>query len=236
MDDRYQAEIIEIIDESPIVKRFLLRLVNVFKFEFSPGQFVIVDFPDIEHEYPYRSYSIASTTKRHKVIELCVVLKENGAATPGLFKDSRVGDRLTVSEPQGKFVLPKELDRDICFICTGTGIAPFRSMILDVLEKGLPHKNIYLIFGNRTEEDILYREEFERLDRDVPHFHFIPTLSRQDWEGETGYVHPIYTKLFDDKRDAYFYICGWTKMVREAKNNLKAMGYDRRSIKIETYD
>lgn len=236
MEEKYEAEIIDIIDESPTVKRFQLRLVNVFKFEFSPGQFVIVDFPFIDHDYPYRSYSIASTTKRHKVIELCVVLKENGAATPVMFKNSRVGDRLTVSEPQGRFVLPKSLDRDICFICTGTGVAPFRSMILDIHEKAVPHKNIYLIFGNRDEKDILYRNEFEELDRNSSNFHFLPTLSQSEWEGERGYVHPIYQRLFEDQRDAYFYICGWTKMVREAKNNLKAMGYDRRSIKIETYD
>ncbi len=235
MEDKLQAEIIEIIDESSRVKRFQFRLVNVYKFEFEPGQFVIIDFPGIDHTFPYRSYSISSTTKRHKTLEICVVLKEDGCASPLLFK-ANIGDKYSLSLPQGKFILPKEIDRDLCFICTGTGVAPFRSMILNIYEQNLKHKNIYLYFGNRMEEDILYRTEFEELEISYPEFNFIPVLSQEEWAGANGYLHPYYLEEFKDKREAYFYICGWTEMVREAKNNLKALGYDRRSIKIELYD
>ena len=191
MEDKLQAELIDIIDESPRVKRFNFRLINVFKFEFEPGQFVIIDFPEIDHQYPYRSYSIASSNKRHKTIEICVSLKEDGCATPLLFK-SFIGQRYTMTLPQGRFILPKVLDRDVAFICTGTGIAPFRSMILDIYEKNIPHNNLFLYFGNRTQEDILYREEFETLAEKHDEFHFIPILSQENWSGQKGYVHPYF--------------------------------------------
>lgn len=235
MEEKLQSTIIEILDESPRVKRFYLKLKDVTKFEFTPGQFVIIDFPGIDHPFPYRSYSIATTTKSENIIEICVVLKEDGCASPLLFK-AQVGDHYTLSSAQGKFILPKEIDRDLAFICTGTGVAPFRSMIKNIYEKNIPHRNIYLYFGSRKEEDILYRKEFEELANTYPEFHFTPILSQEEWAGANGYLHPHYLKEFQDKRDAFFYICGWTEMVREAKNNLKALGYDRRSIKIELYD
>jgi CDP-4-dehydro-6-deoxyglucose reductase len=235
MEEKLQSTIIEILDESPRVKRFFLKVDDVTKFEFSPGQFVIIDFPDIDHAFPYRSYSIASTTKNENIIEICVVIKEDGCASPLLFK-AQVGDHYTLSLAQGKFILPQEIDRDLTFICTGTGVAPFRSMIKDIYERNIPHRNIYLYFGNRKEEDILYRKEFEELENTYPEFHFTPILSQDQWAGANGYLHPHYLKEFQNKRDAFFYICGWTEMVREAKNNLKALGYDRRSIKIELYD
>lgn len=235
VEEKIQGKIIQIINESPKVKRFILKINPEESFKFTPGQFVIVDFPGINHAFPYRSYSIASTTIDKDLVELCVVLKEDGCASPLLFK-AKLGDVYTMSTPQGRFVLPKTLDRDLCFICTGTGVAPFRSMIKDIYEQGMPHQNIYLYFGNRKEEDILYRKEFEALAKKHPEFKFIPVLSQEDWAGAKGYVHSFYLPEFEDKREAYFYICGWTEMVREAKNNLKNLGYDRRSVKIELYD
>lgn len=235
IEEKLEGELSDIIDESPKVKRFLFKLNHSHSIPFSPGQFVIIDFPGIDHQFPYRSYSISSTTKHKNTIEICVVLKEDGCASPLLFK-SKIGDKFTMSLPQGRFILPKILDKDLCFICTGTGVAPFRSMILDIFEQNIPHKNIYLFFGNRKEEDILYRKEFEDLAKKHSEFTFTPILSQEKWAGANGYVHPHYLKEFEDKREAYFFICGWTEMVREAKNNLKALAYDRRSVKIELYD
>ena len=235
MEEKISAELVKILDESPKVKRFFFKLKDPISFEFKPGQFVIIDFPTITHEFPYRSYSIASSSSQKNTLEICVVLKEDGCASPLLFK-AKTGTMYTLSIPQGRFVLPEILDRDICFICTGTGVAPFRSMIQSIYENNKAHKNIYLYFGNRKEEDILYRKEFDELNKEHTEFSFIPVLSQEDWAGANGYLHPYYLKEFEDKREAYFFICGWTEMVREAKNNLKAMGYDRRSIKIELYD
>jgi CDP-4-dehydro-6-deoxyglucose reductase len=143
-----------------------------------------------------------------------------------------------VSKVLGKFQLHEPIETDLCFIATGTGIAPLRSMIFDIYKRKLSHKNIYLVFGNRYEKDILYRDEFEQLEKDLPGFHFIPVLSRETsgWNGKTGYVHAVYEELFADKRPAQFYICGWAAMLKEARQRLEAMGYDRSMIRFESYD
>lgn len=233
-DEFYSGTITKIIDESPTVKRYFITIEGVTTFDFLPGQFVMLDLP-IQHEFTTRSYSIASAPKSNE-IELCIVLKEDGQGTPYLFENIKVGSKLKVSEPQGRFFLKQPIETDLCLIATGTGVAPLRSMLHSIFNNNISHKNLYLVFGNRTEKDILYRKEFEELEKQHPQFKFLPTLSREEWEGPTGYVHPIYKNLFDGSQPAVFYICGWSSMVKEAKNNLKAMGYPRKQINFELYD
>lgn len=237
-DDFLSARVVRIVNESPIVKRYFLLFEGEESFTYAPGQFVMLNLP-IRHEFTTRSYSIASAPDGSNLIELCVVLKEDGAGTPYLFKDIKEGSVLQVSPAQGRFVLNETIDTDVCFIATGTGVAPLRSMVKYIYDNNLPHKNLHLVFGNRTQQDILYRSEFEQLASKHSDFHFHPVLSRDesaDWHGAKGYVHPIYKQLFADVRPATFYICGWSNMVREAKNSLKEMGYGRKQINFELYD
>lgn len=198
----------------------------------------MLDLP-IPSKVTNRSYSIASAPNDENTFELCIVLKADGEGTPFLFDQIKEGSSLMVSKPLGKLLLPEQITEDICFICTGTGIAPFRSQIFDIYNKNIPHKNIYLVFGNRRIEDILYRKEFEELEKKLPGMNFIPVLSRETpetWIGRRGYVHAAYEELFADKRPAWFYICGWKDMLREARQRIEAMGYDRKRIRFESFD
>ena len=186
-----------------------------------------------------RSYSIASPPNDENIIELIVVHKEHGPGTTYLFADIKIGTEVKVSQALGKLLLPDEITEDICFICTGTGIAPFRSQILDIYNRNVPHKNLYLVFGNRMQKDILYRKEFEELEKKMEGFHFIPVLSREtkaSWNGNIGYVHQVYEALFADTHPASFYICGWQLMLREARQKIEALGYEKKQIHFEAFD
>src|SRR6478609_10719955 len=122
--------ITRIEQETYNTRRFWIQLPETGRFDFQPGQFVTLDLPI--HEKPakrIRSYSIASWPDGTNVFELLIVLLEGGAGTTYLFNEIREGSELTLRGPQGVFVLPEEIERDIYLICTGTGIAPFRSMI-----------------------------------------------------------------------------------------------------------
>lgn len=229
----HQAEISNIIEINPMVKRFFLKFSHDIIFQ--SGQFVIIDFGKLNHTYSTRSYSIADISHGN-TIELCVSLKQDGAATPLLF-NSNVGDQLKVSIPQGRFVLPDVLETEnIGFVCTGTGVAPFRAMIKDLLEYRKYTGKVYLFFGCRTQIDILYREEFEELQNKYSNFHYTPVLSRESWSGANGYVHKHYEGIFKDKPNAIIYLCGWTNMIKETRDNLKTFGYTRSEIKVEFYD
>jgi len=228
--------ITKIEDETYNTKRFWLQVPELENFDFKAGQFVTFDLPI--HEKPnkrVRSYSIASWPDGTNVFELVIVLMEGGSGTKYLFNEVGVGSELTFRGPQGVFVLPDPIEKDLFFICTGTGIAPFRSMLHYINDHNVPHKSIYLIFGTRTKANLLYYDEMRDLATEIQDFHYIPTLSREEWEGKKGYVHDIYEDLAKEKQPAAFMLCGWKNMIDEAKKRIVEMGYDRKSIHQELY-
>ncbi len=234
----YTGKVVNIINETPNVKRFFFEIPELKIFEFQPGQFVILD-PERKYNLPSREYSIASPPGNGNVIELIIVLNENGKLTPYLFKEIAIGSEIRISSALGKFLLPEKIEKELCFICTGVGIAPLRAMYLYFLNNKIPHNRINLIFGTRTAADICYAEELYKIGKENPSFHFYPTLSRETsagWKGRNGYVHKIYKELYRDLHPAYFYICGWKNMILEARDSLIKMGYNRSDIKFELYD
>ncbi|HVS96332.1 MAG TPA: FAD-dependent oxidoreductase [Puia sp.] len=238
------GKIIKIEQEASQTRRFWIQIPGQESFDFEPGQFVTLDLPIHEKlNKRIRSYSIASWPDGTNVIELVIVLLEGGAGTNYLFNHCDVGSELTLRGPQGVFTLPDAIDKDLFFICTGTGIAPFRSMSHQILNHNIPHRDIFLIFGCRKFEDALYRKEMTDLAGKIPCFHYIPTFSRENPDPthpqiHTGYVHAVYEQLCrcdGTLRPANFFLCGWKNMIDEAKQRIVALGYDRKSIHQELY-
>lgn len=235
----YNGIIKKIEDASPTTKRFWLEVEGVDSFDFKAGQFITMDLPIGERRNQrWRSYSIASAPDGSNVLELCIVHLDGGLASGWLFKEAKSGTSIKFKGPDGTFTLPESLENELVLICTGTGVAPFRSMIWEVNNQKIPHKGIHLIFGTRTADGILYKDEFESLAQKMPEFRYSVALSREEQKGYYhGYVHDIYLKNYEAKRpDVTFYLCGWTKMVDEAVANLIVkMGYERGHVKYELY-
>ena len=238
--------VIRIEDETYNTKRFFIKVNELDSFDFRPGQFVTLDLPIHEHiNKRWRSYSIASWPNGTNVFELLIVLLEEGAGTPYLFNEVKVGSELTFRGAQGVFTLPEKIEKDLFFICTGTGIAPFRSMLNYMQLHNIPHKNLYLIFGCRTRKDLLYHEEMKALENRMENFTYMPALSREEWDGHTGYVHSLYEEIckknneacegLENLKPASFYLCGWKAMIDDARKKITALGYDKKSIHLELY-
>jgi CDP-4-dehydro-6-deoxyglucose reductase len=233
----HEVKVIGVVEENKITRRFFLEFTELQEFHFRPGQFIKLKITDDIT----RAYSIAAAIPGIKRLELLIALKNEGEGTPILFEKGQIGETFMVSEALGNFVLPEdplsELADEVCFIATGTGIAPFRGMISELLVSKYMG-TVNLIFGTRWMEDLLYRDKFDALDNIHPNFHYIPTLSREDresWRGKKGRVHPIIESMYRDHRPCHFYICGWSEMVLEAKAHLLKMGYDKNHIHVENY-
>ena len=219
-----KAIIEEIRSVSPTTNIFKLRIESDEPFSFKAGQFVTFDLPIGEKRLErWRSYSIASAPSTDNIIELCIVKVENGRASNYLFNDVEVGTELKMKGPGGTFCLPELMDKPSVFICTGTGVAPFTSMLLQLSKENAFKEKVHLIFGTRTAEGILYRELFEKLEASEPNFSYDVVLSRdEDWKGYKGYVHQVYQEKYLDKAsETDFYLCGWSNMVDEAIDILK---------------
>jgi len=238
MVPEWQTGIVRRIEQAaPATRRYWIELSAQERFDFKPGQFVTIDLPIHEQKNKrWRSYSIASPPDGSNIIELVIV-----QASPSLggsdyiFREWREGTEVTLRGPQGVFVLPEDLSESLFLICTGTGIAPFRAMLHHIRTEGIPHGSIHLVFGTRTRADLLYHDEMRALEDAMPDLHYHATLSRESWNGRSGYVHAVYEELCASRPSAHFMLCGWRVMIDEAKRRILEMGYDKKHVHLELY-
>lgn len=170
-----------------------------------PIDFVAGQYLGLRYEDTPRAYSISSSPSRDN-LEICVRRVPGGRLSPQICDDLQVGDEVTIRGPYGELVLKDPSERDIVFLATGTGVAPFKSMIDYLFETDLDRVNgtsrdIWLFLGAGWKDDLPYRKAFRRLQQSRENFHFIPCLSREltlsDWDGETDYVQHALLKHTD---------------------------------------
>lgn len=239
--------------ERPYPSLMSIRFKAEEDFDFVAGQYVTIRF----HDTP-RPYSLASSPN-DETDEVCIKRVPEGRLTSELFKDIREGSDITVRGPNGEFMLQNQSARDMVFLATGTGVAPIRSMIRYLFQEGRDiHKgerrNVWLFLGASWKDDLPYRSEFRVLEEERDNFHFVPTLSREnyltDWNGETKYVQDVFVKYLDDqtggepaydidtridKTDIEVYACGVTAMVESVVASLEGAGVPDDCIEAEGY-
>jgi ferredoxin-NADP reductase len=223
---------------SEFTKHLEFEVQGAPRFSFVPGQWLSVKASTPEREEITRAYSIASPPSNGR-FAFCLNRVQDGFMSNYLC-DLREGGEISFQGPFGDFILRPPL-RDTVFIATGTGVAPFRSMLHNLLERSEVREEthqFWLLFGARSERDIYYGEEFESLAKGHPNFHFLPTLSRgaPEWPGLRGYVQEHVGEIVGSRTDMHAYICGLDRMVSANRELLKSLGWDRKSVRYEKYD
>ncbi len=235
---------VELVRSEPLshrVKSLRFRRVDGEPIVFDAGQWISLALP-LETGEVRRAYSIASEPAGSSEFDLAVTLVDNGPGSPFLHA-LPVGSHLTAIGPQGFFTRTRELGQPALFIATGTGVTPLRSMILDAARRGEKTPQ-WLLFGLRTERDIIYRAELEELARTHSWFRFLPTLSQgtDDWAGLRGYVQTHVAHLWKEleaegKAAPHTFICGLHEMVGSVRDLLrKEMQVPREFVHSERYD
>lgn len=214
--------------------------MGIKRFKFKPGQFIamsphIDDKPSNDWSY----YSIASGPNGHNGFDLCVNMEGFREIWPTELDSKYLeGQKVTIKGAAGVFTLPTKIDKDLVFMATGTGVAPFRSMLQHIVREKIPHRAIHLIYGGRYENEILYRDEFEELVRQLPGFTYDVVISRDEqWSGSKGRLRDYYMKVYSNRRDdVLFYLCGWPDMVRDGlKDLIDDLGYNPSQLIYELY-
>lgn len=230
-------EIHQVSDQTSI---FMVEILDTISFDFIPGQFITFDLPIHEKRNKrLRSYSIASAPNKSNLLELIIGKVPDGAASKFFFDPALcdVGTELSFRGPLGVFITPEDLNKHHIFVCTGTGVAPFKSMIEHIVQHNIPFKSIDLVFGARTSGDILYKESLEKLAAKVPNFNYHICLSREEYNGYQGYVHEVYQKIASEKThdETEFMFCGWREMIDQAREELSKLNYTKQQIHFELY-
>lgn len=233
------AVLSDIIKETDANWRFIFEDPLADQINMISGQLVqLVSKPGLDGS-AVRNYSVASWQDGSNKFELIITYLEGGLMSDYLFKEAKIGDEFLYRGPMGVFTLPDNLmERDIYMVSTGSGISPFRSMINDIFINKKEFKNIKLFFGTRKEKDIVYRNELETIQENLPNFEYIPTLSQEKVPGiAEGYVHKHYLDLIDksDHKPLVYY-CGWDRMIREGRDHLAERGFEMmKDIRVEIF-
>ena len=216
------------------IKEVRLKLIDPPTIEMKAGQFIQFMVPEYEltDEPVYRAYSMASVPSDTKHIELEIRLVPNGICTTYVHKHLKEGDEVIVNGPYGEFFL-RDTERDIICIAGGSGMAPLKSILLDMAEQGSKRKARYF-FGARSARDLFLLEEMKELESRMHNFKFIPALSEPQpedkWTGETGLITDVVRRMAENASEAEAYLCGSPGMIDACVKVLKELGMPEERI------
>lgn len=232
------ARLVHSVSLSELTRHLEFEMLGGKRFGFVAGQWLSFRQLKPDEEEITRAYSICSPPADSNRFALCLNRVQDGFMSNFLC-DMKEGDEILCQGPFGDFIQRPPM-RETIFIATGTGIAPFRSMLHWLLADESRHqgKQLWLLFGSRYEKDIYYHDEFLHLAGQHLNFHYLPTLSRgaAEWQGLRGYVQQHLLGIAQGRFDMHAYICGLDKMIKANRELLKSLGWDRKSIHYEKYD
>lgn len=240
--ETFEVRLVSATMIAPMVRQLVLERVDGQPIDHDPGQWVNLVLPLPEGERR-RAYSIASAPDGSSRFEIAVTRVPCGTGSIYLH-DLPEGSVLSAIGPHGLFTRASEDPSPSLFVGTGTGVTPLRAMMQAALTKG-SSAPLWLLFGARFEEDILYRAEMEAFVRAHPHVRYEITLSRpgEGWEGKSGYVQAHVPALLRELEAAgapvapHVYVCGLERMVKAVRELCRhELGVDRKHVHSERYD
>lgn len=230
-----QMRVVEIRDYTPRIRELFLVCVEPQEFFFRSGQFVMLHVP-AEPKALLRAYSIASDDQRTNGFRLIFNHVDKGAASTFVWT-LKGGELLQFTGPFGVLFFNEPPTEQIVMLNTGSGISQHFSYIESNLQK-YPDVKYRLLFGVRTEADIYYRSELDRLKGMLRDFEYDFVLSRPSdaWKGKRGYVQNFIDQFNYKNTPSTFYLCGNRGMIRDVKAKLTENQFDPKKIFAEAFD
>ena len=240
----YNASLVKRVDETESLAYFWVRFDSE-PTPFEPGQYmtigVMVDGKIVQRPYSVASPPVEAGTSGY---EFYIRLVQGGTFTPLLW-DMAVGQKMRMIGPKGKFMLQPGDERTHIFISSGTGNAPFVSMMKQSLADGTPRRAIFLN-GVSYADEIGYRALLQEWERSGGYpVTYLPTVSRPSdprnaaWTGRTGRVETILEPVLDElgltAANSVAYICGNPDMILAAEETLVGRDYPPEQVHKELY-
>jgi ferredoxin-NADP reductase len=229
------GEVVTTRPETPRTRSITLALPNWMGHR--AGQHVDVRLTAEDGYQAERSYSIASPPEEAPRVTLTVERLDDGEVSPYLTEELRVGDRLELRGPiGGYFVWEAQLGGPLLLVAGGSGIVPLMAMIRHRAAVGnsVPTR---LLYSSRSPEDVIYRDELDRLVKSSTMLEVVQTLTRAQ---PPGYTRRIDTQMLREvawpvDQHPLMFICGPTPFVETAAGSLVELGHEPGRIKTERF-
>ena len=235
-----QLRVVQIVRETPTIQTFRLAdpAADRLPFDFLPGQFLQVEVEPEEGKTARRSYTIASSPTQRAYVELTVKREEQGVVSRYLHDMVAAGDLLKVSGPFGAFTFTGTDAESIVLIAGGVGITPMMS-VLRYLTDTAWRGEIFFLYGARSTEEFLFREEIERLERRFPNLHVIAAMQRAPgtvWLGPEGTItKEMITAAVPDIVSRRIHLCGPPGMMGAMRTELAELGVPEAQLHTEAF-
>ena len=220
----------EVVANDPVthdMRHLVLTLVDTDDFKFFPGQYVDITVPGTEET---RSFSMANTSARESgQLEFVIKVYPDGLFSHFLDSKLHPGDRLNLTGPFGVFTLRDAPDTDLVFVGGGAGMAPILCLLRSMAERGIDRKAVYY-YGARRRQDLCFEDELRALEQALPNFRYVPALSEEEWDGETGLITDIVNAKEGNLSHAHAYVCGPPPMVEAAVPLLTRLGVPEKHV------
>lgn len=189
-----------------------------------------------------RSYTPTSNNSDMGILELVIKVYPEGLLTGKYLANLNVGDEVMFRGPKGAMRYQRGLCKKIGMLAGGTGITPMYQLIRAICEDPRDTTEVSLIYANRTEGDILLREEIERFARRYPlnlKVHYLLDSPPENWTYGVGFVtKDLMAEKFPDPRaeGSKVMLCGPPGMVNAAKKGLVDLGYEKAGLSSKMTD
>jgi Na+-transporting NADH:ubiquinone oxidoreductase subunit F len=217
--------------------RFRFRMAEPAALDFIPGQFVQLICPPYKGSpYPVqRAYSIASDPAGSELLDLIIRKVPNGICTTWCFDYLQPGQRVRFCGPFGDFRL-SDTAAPMIFIAGGSGMAPFVSILHQMLNASSPRTVVYFFGGNKP-EDLYLLDRMHQFEQQLASFRFVPVVAAPDpqWTGQSGLVTETVEQLCSDLHGHEAYLCGSPGMIDACIAVLKRLGVDPGKIYYDKY-
>ena len=218
---KIQARVFRMSRPADDVAILQLRFPASIRAKFKAGQYLRIRTPDGDE----RSFSMANPPQESDGVQLHIRHVPGGAFSEKVLASLRLDDKLEVEVPFGDFHLREEDQARYVFVATGTGFAPLKSMLDDMIRRRL-NREVRFYWGGRTKPDIYFSETCEKWAKRYPWLTFIPVLSEADasWTGRRGLVHAAVLEDLTDLSGRHVYACGNPMMIEAARNEFQTRG------------
>jgi predicted ferric reductase len=226
---RHLVQVTDVVQETPDTWSLHFKGGSA---DHKPGQFLMLSLLHNGRRTEPHPFTISSSPTGG---DLSVSVKAVGDFTSAV-KDTTRADGAYIDMPYGTFSFLNYDAPNLAFIAGGIGITPFISMLRYMVDKKL-ERNVLLIWGNKTEKDIAFKSELEKMTWAMPSLRIIHVLSnQQDWSGDKGYVDAVLLeKLLDGFGNPQVFVCGPPVMMTKVVKALQQVGVPKARIHFERF-